>query len=152
MLLNNNNLTSSIAFMVSIKFFPLFWTSCKHSLNNFLSFLFFSFLWNVSRMTPSWPFQVSHLLRALRIFIEWNSRFDELPNFLLDPSWAQVSQTAKLFGTRGTLPALNIKRGRGACWSFGMGLGRGTSFSYLLEPTSKKLTSWLVHILEHPWC
>ncbi len=29
-----------------------------------------------------------------------------------------------------------------------MGLGRGTSFSYLLEPASNQPTSWLVRILE----
>jgi hypothetical protein len=40
---------------------------------------------------------------------------DTLPSPLLDPSWVQVNQTTKLFGTRGTLPTLNTKRGRGAC-------------------------------------
>jgi len=30
-----------------------------------------------------------------------------------------------------------------------MGLGRGTNFSYLLEPASSQPTSWLVRILEH---
>ncbi len=33
-----------------------------------------------------------------------------------------------------------------------MGLGWGTSFSYLFKPTSSQPTSWLDHILEHPWC
>jgi hypothetical protein len=40
---------------------------------------------------------------------------DALPSPLLDPSWVQVNQTTKLFGTQGTLPTLNTKRGRGAC-------------------------------------
>ncbi len=51
-------------------------------------------------------------------------------------------------GFEGTLPALSTKRGRGVCWSSGMGLGRGTSFSYLLELASNQPTSWLVHILD----
>jgi hypothetical protein len=54
---------------------------------------------------------------------------DVLPNPLLDPSWVQINQTTEMFGTWGTLLALNTKRGRGACWSSGMGLGRGTSFT-----------------------
>jgi positive regulator of sigma E activity len=33
----------------------------------------------------------------------------------LDPIWVQVIQTIELFGTRGTLLALNIEKGRGAC-------------------------------------
>jgi len=33
-----------------------------------------------------------------------------------------------------------------------MGLGRRTNFSYLFEPASNQLTSWLVHILKHLWC
>jgi hypothetical protein len=40
---------------------------------------------------------------------------DALPSSLLDSSWVQVSQTAKLFGTWGMLPTLSTKRGRGAC-------------------------------------
>jgi hypothetical protein len=46
----------------------------------------------------------------------------------------------------------NTKRGRGACWNFGMGLGRMTSLTYLLELASNQPTSWLVHFLEHLWC
>ncbi len=41
-----------------------------------------------------------------------------------------------MFETRGMLPALSIKRGRRACWSFRMGLGWGTSFSYSFESAS----------------
>jgi hypothetical protein len=41
--------------------------------------------------------------------------FDVFPSSLLDPSWVQVSQTTKLFGTWGTFTALSTKRGRGAC-------------------------------------
>jgi hypothetical protein len=50
---------------------------------------------------------------------------DMLPSSLLDPNWVQISQTAELFGTWGTLLAFSTKRGRGACRSFEMGLGRG---------------------------
>jgi hypothetical protein len=78
--------------------------------------------------------------------------FDVLPSPKLGPRWALVSKTTKLWGLEGTLPALNTKRGRRACWSSGMGLGRGTNFSYLLELASSQPTSWLVCILEHPWC
>jgi len=42
-----------------------------------------------------------------------------------------------LWGLEGMLPALSTKKGRGACRSFEMELGRGTSFSYSLEPASK---------------
>jgi hypothetical protein len=77
---------------------------------------------------------------------------DAFSSSLLDPSWVQVSQTMELFGTRGTLPTLSIKSDREACWNFGMGLKRGTSFSYLLEPASNQPTSWLIHIFEHLWC
>jgi hypothetical protein len=41
-------------------------------------------------------------------------KHDALPSSLLDPSWVQVSQTMKLFGTRGMLTALSTKRGKGA--------------------------------------
>jgi len=74
---------------------------------------------------------------------------DALPSSLLDPSWVQVSQIAELFGTRGTLPALNTKRGRGACWSSRMGLGRGQALITYSNLHQNQLTSWLVHILEH---
>jgi hypothetical protein len=80
-------------------------------------------------------------------YINWHN--DALPSSLLGPSWVQVSQTMELFRTWGTLPALSIKRGRRACWSSEMGLGRGTNFNYLLKPASNQPTSWLVHILEH---
>ncbi len=40
---------------------------------------------------------------------------DTLPSPLLDPSWAQVSQTTDFFGFGGTLPTLSTKRGRRAC-------------------------------------
>jgi len=63
---------------------------------------------------------------------------DALPSPKLGPRWALVSKTMKLWGLKGTLPALSTKRGRGACWSSRMGLGKGTSFSYILEPTSSQ--------------
>jgi len=77
---------------------------------------------------------------------------DVLPSLKLGPRWAFVSKTVELWGLEGTLPALSTKKGRGACKSFGMGLGRGTSFSYSLELASSQPISWLVRILEHPWC
>jgi len=69
---------------------------------------------------------------------------DALPSPKLGPRWALVCKTSELWGLEGTFPALSTKRGRGACWSSGMGLGRGTSFSYLFELTSSQPTSWLV--------
>ncbi len=48
----------------------------------------------------------------------------------------------ELFEVRGTLPALNTRRGRGVCCGSGMGLGRMTSFSIThsnLHPTNHKL-------------
>jgi len=33
----------------------------------------------------------------------------------LGPRWALVSKTVELWGLESTLPALNTKRGRGAC-------------------------------------
>jgi len=74
---------------------------------------------------------------------------DALPSFLFDPKCVWVIQIAELWRTRGTLPALSIKRGRGSCWSSKMGLGRVTSFSYLLELASNQPTSWLVPFMEH---
>ncbi len=72
------------------------------------------------------------------------------------PSWTQVgSKSVKqrnCLELGGPLLALSTKRGRGACRSSGMGLGRVTSFGYLLKPASNQPTSWLVHILEHLWC
>ncbi len=55
------------------------------------------------------------IILELRQHYIFYSCFDVLPSSLLDPSWVQVSQTTELFGTRGTLPALSIKKGRGAC-------------------------------------
>ncbi len=65
-------------------------------------------------------------------------KIDTLSSPKLGPRWALVSKTAKLWGLEGTLPTLNPKRGRRACWSSEMGLGRGTSFSYLLKPASNQ--------------
>jgi hypothetical protein len=50
---------------------------------------------------------------------------DVLPSPKLGPRWALVSKTMELWGLEGTLQALSTKRGRGACWSSRMGLGRG---------------------------
>jgi hypothetical protein len=75
---------------------------------------------------------------------------DTLPSPKLGPRWALVFKTAELWGLEGTLPVPNTKRGRWACWSSGMGLRRGTSFSYSIKPASNQPTSWLVRILEHP--
>ncbi len=47
----------------------------------------------------------------------------------------------------GTLPALNIRRGRGACWGSGIRLGRGPSYS--LIRTCIKLTK-LLFVLGFP--
>jgi len=70
----------------------------------------------------------------------WEYVHDALPSPKLGPRWALVSKIAELWGFQGTLPTLSITRGRGACWSSKMGLGRGTSFSYLfeLEPASSQ--------------
>jgi len=40
---------------------------------------------------------------------------DALPSPKLDPKCALVSKTMELWGLEGTLPALSIRRGRGAC-------------------------------------
>jgi hypothetical protein len=40
---------------------------------------------------------------------------DTLPSPKLDPRWALIFKTAKLWGLEGMLPRFNIKRGRGAC-------------------------------------
>jgi hypothetical protein len=63
-----------------------------------------------------------------------------------------VYKTMKLWGLEGTLPALDTKKAKGACWTSGIGLWRGTNFSHLLEPASSQPTSWLFRTLEHPWC
>jgi hypothetical protein len=54
---------------------------------------------------------------------------DVLPSPLLDPNWIQKNHIVKLFGIWGTLLASSTKRGRRACWSFGIRLGGGTSFT-----------------------
>jgi hypothetical protein len=74
---------------------------------------------------------------------------DALLSPKLDPRWALVSKTTELWGLKGMFLALSTKRGRGACWSSEIGIGRGTSFSYLLEPAPNQSTSWLIHLLEH---
>jgi hypothetical protein len=89
---------------------------------------------------------------TLQMTLDWVFKVDALPSPKLGPRWASVSITTKLWRLEGTLPALSTKRGRGAWWSFGMGLGQGTSFSYSLKPASNQPTSWLVRILKHPWC
>ncbi len=40
---------------------------------------------------------------------------DALPSPKLGPRWAFVSKTTELWRLKGTLLALNTKRGRGAC-------------------------------------
>ncbi len=45
----------------------------------------------------------------------------------------------------GMLPAFSTKRGKGACWSSGMGLGRVTSYSLIrtcIKPTNKLVSSF----------
>jgi hypothetical protein len=83
-----------------------------------------------------------HLWTCGKIFLHIMQYFvpcvDMLPGPKLGPIWALVSKTTKLWGLEGTLPTLNTKRGRGACWSSGMGLGRGKNFSYSLEPASNQ--------------
>ncbi len=57
-----------------------------------------------------------------------------------------MGQTTELFEVRGTFPTLSTRRGKGACWSSGMGLGRVTSFSIThsnMHPTNHKLVSSL---------
>ncbi len=73
------------------------------------------------------------------------SPYDALSSPKLSPRWALVSKTAELWGLEGTLPTLSIKRGRGACWSSGIELRRGTSFSYSLKPASDQPTNKLVN-------
>jgi len=77
---------------------------------------------------------------------------DALPSPKLDPRWALVSKTTELWGLEGMLPALSTKRGRGGVLKLRDGTRKRTSFTYLLELVSNQPTSWLIHILEHPWC
>jgi hypothetical protein len=67
---------------------------------------------------------------------------DAPPSSLLNSRWVYECQTAELFRARGTLLALKIRKGRGAWWSSGIRLGRGTSYS--LTQTCIKLTNKLV--------
>jgi hypothetical protein len=41
----------------------------------------------------------------------------------------------------------NILRGRGACWSFRMGIGRMKNINYSHEPPQNQTRSWLMHSL-----
>jgi hypothetical protein len=56
------------------------------------------------------------------------------PKFLVRPKLGLSYSTMELWGIWSTLPTLNTRRDRWACWSSRMGLGRVTSFIYLLEP------------------
>jgi hypothetical protein len=103
-----------------------------------------------------WIFQ-KETKRRERIKLKrgWNEKLtmrDALPSPKLGPKWTLVFKTAELWGFEGTLVAFSIKRGRGVCWSSGMGLGKGKNFSYLLEHASRQPTSWLIRILKHLWC
>jgi len=77
---------------------------------------------------------------------------DTLRSPKLNPRWALVFKTVELWGLESMLLVLSTKKGRGACWSSEMGLGREISFSYLLKPATSQPTSWFVRILEHLWC
>jgi len=61
-------------------------------------------------------------------------------------------KNVEVWGLEGTLPALSTKRGRGACWSSGMGLGRRTSLFTYSQPAIKPITRWLVHLWKHSRC
>jgi hypothetical protein len=58
-----------------------------------------------------------------------------IPKFLVRPKRG-LSYLNNRIVRNLALPALSTKGGRGACWSSGIGLGRMTNFSYLLEPAS----------------
>ncbi len=51
---------------------------------------------------------------------------------------------------RSQLPALKGGK-RGVLKALGLDSEEGQAI-HLFEPTSNQPTSWLVHILEHPWC
>jgi len=116
-----------------------FWFSCGTKVITYISFNHIQFLSSTNRYCVH--------QKCICTLVD----VDALPSPKLGPRWALVFKTSKLWGLEGTLPAFSIKRGRRACWSSGMGLGRRTRFSYLLEPTSSQPTSWLIRILEHPW-
>jgi hypothetical protein len=105
--------------------------------------------------TPTWvlvPWPATEYTIRGKVMASPKSKADALPSPKLGPRWALVSKTMELWGLKGTLPAFSTKKGKGACWSSAMELGRGTNFNYSLEPASNQPTSWLVRILEHPWC
>jgi hypothetical protein len=56
-------------------------------------------------------------------------------------------KTMKEQGVEARSLAYNTLKSRGACWSFGMGLGWLTSINYSHGPTQHQTTNWLVHNL-----
>jgi hypothetical protein len=70
------------------------------------------------------------------------------PKSLVRPKLGPSYSIAEMWGTRGTLPAFNTKRGRRACWSSGIGT-RKSDKPYLLSYSilhQNQPTSWLIHI------
>jgi hypothetical protein len=96
-------------------------------------------LWPISQRRVS--FIIGHL-NVKKVCMPWRPNWkiiyvscfpigDALPSPKLDPNWVQVTQQRKCegFGARSQPSAL--KRGRGACWSSRIRLGRGTSYSLI---------------------
>jgi len=76
---------------------------------------------------------------------------DTLPNFLMD---SNVSLNGKQWKSKESGHALwlaTLWRGKGACWSFGMGLGRMTIFNYSHKPAQNQHKVVSAY-LEHFWC
>ncbi len=71
---------------------------------------------------------------------------DALPSPELDPNQVQITQIAELFGTWGTLPALNIKRGQRGVLKLRDEI-RKSDKPYLLTRTCIKPTNKLVNSL-----
>ncbi len=71
---------------------------------------------------------------------------DTLPSPLLDPSQVQINQTSKLFGTQGTLLALNIKRGQRGMLKLQDGTRKRDKLQLLtqtcIKPTNKLVSSF----------
>jgi hypothetical protein len=66
------------------------------------------------------------------------------PKFLVRPKKGPTLLKSRSSWNLVPLPTLSIKRGRGACWGFGIRLGRGTSYSLIrtcIKPTNKLVSS-----------
>jgi hypothetical protein len=82
------------------------------------------------------------------------------PKSLVRLPRVQLCHKVEVWGLEGSLPALDTKRGRGACWGSGIRLGRGTSYLVIRSCIQNQPTSWLELILhsfgvgtshERPW-